>query len=103
MQVEFNTDVVMRYRLVGYGNRAVADDQFRDNEVDAGEIGAGHSVTALYEIKLYPDAHGKLQPSSCVGKTPIHIRSLRSHKITTQTRSHLTSRNPNRISSERWL
>jgi len=60
VQVEFNTDVVMRYRLVGYENRAVADDQFRDNEVDAGEIGAGHSVTALYEIKLYPDAHGKV-------------------------------------------
>jgi Ca-activated chloride channel family protein len=60
VQVEFNTDVVMRYRLVGYENRAVADDQFRDNEVDAGEIGAGHSVTALYEIKLYPDADGKV-------------------------------------------
>ncbi|MEK6751243.1 MAG: von Willebrand factor type A domain-containing protein [Chloroflexota bacterium] len=60
VQVEFNTDVVMRYRLVGYENRAVADDQFRDNEVDAGEIGAGHSVTALYEVKLYPDAHGKV-------------------------------------------
>ncbi len=60
VQVEFNTDVVMRYRLVGYENRAVADDQFRDNEVDAGEIGAGHSVTALYEVKLYPDAQGKV-------------------------------------------
>ncbi len=60
VQVEFNTDVVMRYRLVGYENRAVADDQFRDNEVDAGEIGAGHSVTALYEVKLYPDAHGRV-------------------------------------------
>ncbi len=60
VQVEFNTDVVMRYRLVGYENRAVADEDFRDNEVDAGEIGAGHSVTALYEVKLYPDAHGKV-------------------------------------------
>ena len=60
VQVEFNTDVVMRYRLVGYENRAVADEDFRDNEVDAGEIGAGHSVTALYEIKLYPEAHGRV-------------------------------------------
>ena len=60
VQVEFNPDVVMRYRLVGYENRAVADEDFRDNEVDAGEIGAGHSVTALYEVKLYPDAHGKV-------------------------------------------
>ena len=60
VQVDFNPDVVMRYRLVGYENRAVADDQFRDNSVDAGEIGAGHSVTALYEVKLYPEAHGNV-------------------------------------------
>ena len=59
VQVEFNPEVVMRYRLVGYENRAVADDQFRDNSVDAGEIGAGHSVTALYEVKLYPQARGR--------------------------------------------
>jgi Ca-activated chloride channel family protein len=60
VQVEFNPEVVMRYRLVGYENRAVDDDDFRNNEVDAGEIGAGHSVTALYEIKLYPDARGRI-------------------------------------------
>jgi len=60
VQVEFNPEVISRYRLVGYENRAVADDQFRDNNVDAGEIGAGHSVTALYEIKLYPDARGRI-------------------------------------------
>ncbi len=60
VQVEFNPEVVKRYRLVGYENRAVADDQFRDNGVDAGEIGAGHTVTALYEVKLYPEAYGKI-------------------------------------------
>ena len=60
VQVDFNTDVVERYRLVGYENRAVADEQFRDNSVDAGEIGAGHSATALYEIKLKPDAGGRI-------------------------------------------
>lgn len=60
VQVEFNSEVVKNYRLVGYENRAVADDEFRDNSVDAGEIGAGHSVTALYEVKLYPDAYGKI-------------------------------------------
>src|SRR5512143_447643 len=60
VQVDFNPEVVMRYRLVGFENRAVADDQFRDNSVDAGEIGAGHSVTALYEVKLYPEAYGKI-------------------------------------------
>lgn len=60
VQVEFNPEVVKNYRLVGYENRAVDDDEFRDNRVDAGEIGAGHSVTALYEVKLYPDAFGKI-------------------------------------------
>lgn len=60
VQVDFNPEVVMRYRLVGFENRAIADEQFRDNSVDAGEIGAGHSVTALYEIKLYPEAYGSI-------------------------------------------
>ena len=60
VQVEFNPEVVARYRLVGYENRDVADEDFRDNEVDAGEIGAGHTVTALYEIKLYPQAFGRI-------------------------------------------
>ncbi len=52
VQVDFNANVVLGYRLVGYENRDVADDDFRNDEVDAGEIGAGHSVTALYEVLL---------------------------------------------------
>ena len=60
VQVDFNPQVVSRYRLVGFENRAVADEDFRDNKVDAGEIGAGHSVTALYEIKLQPEAAGRI-------------------------------------------
>jgi Ca-activated chloride channel family protein len=60
VQVDFNPEVVARYRLIGFENRAVADEEFRDDTVDAGEIGAGHSVTALYEIKLHPDAAGRI-------------------------------------------
>ena len=60
VQVDFNPETVKRYRLVGFENRAIADDDFRDNTVDAGEIGAGHTVTALYEVKLYPEAHGRV-------------------------------------------
>ena len=56
VQVDFNPEVVSRYRLLGYENRRVADEQFRDDTVDAGEIGADHSVTALYELKLHDDA-----------------------------------------------
>ena len=51
VQVEFNPAVVRSYRLIGYENRDVADEDFRDDTVDAGELGPGHSVTALYEIK----------------------------------------------------
>ena len=52
LQVEFNPAAVRRYRLVGYENREVADGDFRNDKVDAGEIGAGHNVTALYEVEL---------------------------------------------------
>ena len=50
MQVEFNPARVKSYRLVGYENRLLADRDFNDDTKDAGEMGAGHSVTALYEI-----------------------------------------------------
>ena len=60
VQVDFNPDTVSRYRLLGYENRDVADEDFRNDAVDAGEIGAGHSVTALYELKLREGAEGTL-------------------------------------------
>ena len=50
IQVEFNPAAVGSYRLIGYENRLMAAEDFRDDEKDAGEIGAGHTVTALYEV-----------------------------------------------------
>lgn len=50
IQVEMNAEYVHAYRLLGYENRAIADNQFTDDKVDAGEVGAGHTVTALYEL-----------------------------------------------------
>jgi Ca-activated chloride channel homolog len=50
VQVEFNPEQVSAFRLIGYENRAIADQDFRDDAIDAGEIGAGHRVTALYEL-----------------------------------------------------
>lgn len=50
IQVEFNPDKVQAYRLIGYENRLLRDQDFNDDRKDAGEIGAGHTVTALYEI-----------------------------------------------------
>jgi Ca-activated chloride channel family protein len=60
IQVDFNSEVVSRFRLLGYENRSLNHEQFRDDTVDAGEVGSGHQVTALYEVKLNPDAIGKL-------------------------------------------
>ena len=51
IQVEFNPEVVKSWRQLGYENRAVADQDFRNDAVDAGEIGAGHEVVALYEVE----------------------------------------------------
>jgi Ca-activated chloride channel family protein len=55
IQVEFNPAQVASYRLLGYENRVLAAEDFRDDKKDAGEIGAGHTVTALYEIVLVGD------------------------------------------------
>ena len=52
IQVEFNPKMVQAYRLIGYENRLLKSEDFKDDKVDAGEVGMGHSVTALYEVKL---------------------------------------------------
>jgi Ca-activated chloride channel family protein len=57
-QVEFDPNVVESYRLIGYENRALADDQFRDDRVAAGAIGAGHASTALYALRLAGEGEG---------------------------------------------
>ncbi|WP_392543770.1 von Willebrand factor type A domain-containing protein [Oryzobacter telluris] len=51
-QVQFDPALVAGYRLIGYENRAVADEQFRDDAVDGGEVFAGHASTALYEVEM---------------------------------------------------
>jgi Ca-activated chloride channel family protein len=60
IQVEFDPQVVQQYRLVGYENRAIADQDFRNDEVDAAEFGAGHSATAIYAVQLVPGANGRI-------------------------------------------
>lgn len=50
IQVEFNPEIVESYRLIGYVNRKLNDEDFNDDKKDAGELGSGHTVTALYEI-----------------------------------------------------
>ncbi len=69
IQVDFNPRVVRSYRLLGYENRDVADHKFRDDREDGGEIGAGHEVTALYEIKFH-----KQRPSGRLGVVSIRYK-----------------------------
>ena len=59
-QVTFNPATVARYRLIGYDDRALSDSSFRNDHVDGGEVGAGHTVTALYAIRLVPGAYGQV-------------------------------------------
>jgi Ca-activated chloride channel family protein len=63
IQVEFDPKIVARYRLLGYENRGLSTDAFANDSTDAGEIGPGHSVTALYEVQLRDDlaAFGKVR------------------------------------------
>ena len=60
VQVDFNPEVVAYYRLLGYENRDVADQDFRNDAVDAGELGAGHSATAIYAVQFEPGAEGRI-------------------------------------------
>jgi len=59
IQVEFNPQRVRRYRLIGYENRDIADKDFRNDAVDAGEVGSGQCATALYELELLPQRPGE--------------------------------------------
>jgi Ca-activated chloride channel family protein len=70
LQVEFDPARVKRWRLLGYENRAVADADFRDDEVDAGEAQAGRQTTALYEL----DLDGAVDGDPVIGK--LHARWL---------------------------
>jgi Ca-activated chloride channel family protein len=59
LQVEFDSTTVQTYRLIGYENRLLAKEDFEDDTKDAGELGAGHTVTALYEIVPQPGAESE--------------------------------------------
>ena len=58
VQVDFDPKEVKEYRLIGYENRDVADKDFRNDRVDGGEVGAGHSVTAMYDVVFQPNRQG---------------------------------------------
>lgn len=63
-QVAFDPQTVKQFRLIGYDDRQVADEDFRNDRVDGGEIGPGHTVTALYAVRTRPGASGHLATAS---------------------------------------
>ncbi|MCK5263942.1 MAG: von Willebrand factor type A domain-containing protein, partial [Gammaproteobacteria bacterium] len=63
LQVEFNPSLVAEYRLIGYENRTLDREDFNNDKADAGEMGAGHNVTALYEIVLNDSKGRRVDPS----------------------------------------
>ena len=70
IQVEWDAEDVLAYRLIGYENRDVADRDFRNDAVDAGEIGSGHQVTALYEVSLVDHPRGSIATVRVRNKAP---------------------------------
>lgn len=74
IQIEFNPALVSEYRLIGYENRLLKREDFTNDKVDAGDIGAGHTVTALYEIVLTGSDGGRV-PALRYGDKPQHKRA----------------------------
>jgi len=85
VQVEFNPRYVSQYRLIGYENRALREEDFTNDTVDAGDIGAGHQVTALYEVvptgspgwapdRRYPDNRAATPPSGGTEAAYVKLR-----------------------------
>ena len=72
LQIEWNPARVASYRLIGYENRMLAARDFNDDAKDAGELGAGHTLTALYEIETVgaANAHGQVDPLKYQAQAP---------------------------------
>jgi len=75
VQVEFNPQIVAEYRLIGYENRLLRNEDFKNDSIDAGDIGAGHTVTALYEITFTDSKSKSVEPLRYSVKKPVKITS----------------------------
>ena len=74
IQVEFNPEYVSKYRLIGYENKMLTEDEFNDSETDAGEIGEGHSVIAIYEVTLKSEV-----ASDFIFKTKLRYKDIKTN------------------------
>ena len=96
VQVDFNEDVVAAYRLIGYENRDIADQDFRNDSVDAAEIGAGISATALYVVDLKPEAQGVIATVQLRWQDPDsgQVREMNGNFNTWDIASHFEETDP---------
>ncbi len=74
IQVDFPTEYVEQYRLIGYENRDIADRDFRNDTVDSGEVGSASAVTALYEVRLTPEGLQKFKAHSPDALATVRMR-----------------------------
>lgn len=81
IQIEFNPALVAEYRLIGYENRVLNKEDFNNDKVDAGDIGAGHTVTAIYEIALSGSKGTLVDPLRYGQNTAIIEREVHSDEI----------------------
>lgn len=88
VQVDFNPAVVKRYRLLGYENRKLNNADFRNDSVDAGEVGINTSVTALYELELN-DYDTKAQAK--IGQVNVRYKEAKANKVNEQKKEFFTS------------
>ena len=78
-QVRFNPDAVQQYRLIGYENRVMSNEDFDDSTKDAGEIGAGQTITALYEI--VPVADATASPATFLVRYKLSLKDTQSRSL----------------------
>ncbi len=95
-QVEFNADVVNQYRLVGYEKRVMDNEDFADEETNAGELGPGHSLTAFYELELQ---EGGLHDDAGA-LAEVAVRYKESYGEETKEISNFVSADPNVVDRE---
>lgn len=95
--VTFNEDVVESYRLIGYENKMITEDEFNDPNKNAGEIGSGHTVTAVYELQLKEGAQGEIATAEVRFKTTGETEENKSISKTYTTNDYTATPNEDSV------
>ncbi|MGN1040163.1 MAG: von Willebrand factor type A domain-containing protein [Candidatus Fimimonas sp.] len=95
--VTFNENVVESYRLIGYENKMITEDEFNDPNKNAGEIGSGHTVTAVYEVQLIQNAQGEIATAEVKFKTTGETEENKSISKTYTTNDYTATPNEDSV------